>query len=489
MDDLLTPLLPSGLNSTSPLIDELLVDDVDTDSCRLLGPVALAVQGVMGLIVIGGLLIKRTRERPRRKWKIWLADVGKQVVGQFAVHASNVAISDLIATNRSDNPCSLYALNILIDTTLGVLILYFLLHYSTLVVQRFQPEYQTGFYGAPSFSVSLWAEQAAVYVLCLSVMKVVVLVIFWLAPELEDGMSWSLSWTNEEAQVVIVMLILPLVMNLFQFLMVDSIIRLKDPNSPATVDPNSDEEAQRRGFLDDGAASDDDDNDGDETFRGTRSTPRDGRSRRESRRTTDEDGEYEDLDMDILRGGRSIEGEDDDDDDDEYKGTRKKEEKKKRQQQQAEALLFDADSPTIEQLATMPPGGDPTATSRVRSTQAYPPLSAASSRAAQDGRERLPPYSALPPPPPSTVTPGHVARPPFDASNQFELDDAGGQDAVEDDDGWGERWSASSDIEEEKEEEEEEEEGEEHPKPTQSQNPHSPPHPPAATSATSGLDE
>jgi len=47
----------------------------------------------MGFIVIGGLLIKRMRERPRRKWKIWLADVGKQVVGQFIVHLSNVAIS------------------------------------------------------------------------------------------------------------------------------------------------------------------------------------------------------------------------------------------------------------------------------------------------------------------------------------------------------------------------------------------------------------
>lgn len=50
-------------------------------------------QGVMGLIIVCGLVIKRMREKPRRKWKIWLADVGKQVVGQFAVHLSNVAIS------------------------------------------------------------------------------------------------------------------------------------------------------------------------------------------------------------------------------------------------------------------------------------------------------------------------------------------------------------------------------------------------------------
>jgi hypothetical protein len=47
----------------------------------------------MGAIVIGSLVIKRMRERPRRKWKIWLGDVSKQVVGQAFVHASNVAIS------------------------------------------------------------------------------------------------------------------------------------------------------------------------------------------------------------------------------------------------------------------------------------------------------------------------------------------------------------------------------------------------------------
>jgi hypothetical protein len=36
-------------------------------------------------------------------------------------------------------------------------------------------------------------------------------------------MSWGISWIeNEEAQVVVVMLILPLVMNLFQFLIGES---------------------------------------------------------------------------------------------------------------------------------------------------------------------------------------------------------------------------------------------------------------------------
>ena len=36
-----------------------------------LGPVALVVQALMGLLVIGALVFKRHRETNRRPWKIW----------------------------------------------------------------------------------------------------------------------------------------------------------------------------------------------------------------------------------------------------------------------------------------------------------------------------------------------------------------------------------------------------------------------------------
>ncbi|GAA5987938.1 hypothetical protein JCM11641_004587 [Rhodosporidiobolus odoratus] len=262
MDDLVPSFSDTLSNSTTlagPLVDELL-DEVDLEQCRLLGPFALVIQGIMGAIVLGSLVLKRMREKPRRKWKIWLGDVGKQVVGQAFVHASNVAISAFIASNRSDNPCSLYALNILIDTSLGVLLLYYFLRLSTHLMHEYaSPTYQTGFYGHP-FSLARWAEQAAVYLACLAAMKVVVLLLFWLVPGMEDLVSWSLSWlSSDEAQVFVVMLVLPLVMNLFQFLMVDSFLKSKEPG---TVLPSeSDEEAVRRGFLqdDDGIDSHSDD--------------------------------------------------------------------------------------------------------------------------------------------------------------------------------------------------------------------------------------
>ncbi|GAA5990736.1 hypothetical protein JCM10908_003213 [Rhodotorula pacifica] len=299
MADAFEPLLAAASNTTSaitgPILEEL-GNEVDLATCRLLGPFALAIQGIMGAAVLGSLVVKRMREKPRRKWKIWLADVSKQVIGQAFVHASNVAISDLIAMHTSDNPCSLYALNIITDTTLGVLILYWLLHFATLLMRRYaQPLYETGYYGSP-FSLSLWGEQAAVYVACLTAMKVVVLGLFWLFPFLEDIMSWTLSWiTNYEAQVFVVMLVIPLIMNLFQFLMIDSFLKSKDPHSPV-IGADTDEEAQRRGFLEDEGEEE-----GDESV--------DERQMREIRRKADSDD-----------GGAGLHRLGDDDDDDEHDG-------------------------------------------------------------------------------------------------------------------------------------------------------------------------
>jgi hypothetical protein len=48
-------------------------------------------------------------------------DISKQMLGQAFVHTLNVLLSSLgsIASEGANNPCSLYFLNIAIDTTIG----------------------------------------------------------------------------------------------------------------------------------------------------------------------------------------------------------------------------------------------------------------------------------------------------------------------------------------------------------------------------------
>lgn len=171
---------------------------------------------------------------------------------------------------------------------------------------------------------------------------------------------------------------------------VDSIIRSKDPASPSVINQNSDEESLRRGFLETG--SDDEDEDG---------SPEQHRpSRTGSARTSDQGDEYLDL-----AGG---------DEDDNGK------------QKQATELLFDADSPMVSNPSRF----------EHHDHHSYPPLATANQTA-------LPPYSTLPPP-------GSVPTLNRAQTNNLEYRDGKVQTRQdEEDDGWGENWSASSDVEEE----------------------------------------
>ncbi|EPQ28196.1 uncharacterized protein PFL1_04024 [Pseudozyma flocculosa PF-1] len=262
------------------------VPDVDSNSCRLLGPFALFVQLAMGLLVLASLVYKRHKERPKRKWKIWLLDITKQMLGQMFVHVLNVAFSEggsgggggggtethagslggvagaaaLDAPPRKAegrNPCSLYFLNVLIDTTLGVFIIYTLLSLLTHILtdvlrlrgfvsgqysdrpiapasasgsqqqhqQQQIPTTRRGRTARPR--LSYWAKQLAVYLFVLLLMKLSVLVILAVFPFLIDMGSWLLKLfgSHKDAQVLFSMALFPLAMNVLQFWLIDSLLR------------------------------------------------------------------------------------------------------------------------------------------------------------------------------------------------------------------------------------------------------------------------
>jgi hypothetical protein len=63
------PPLPSPPPTPIPLPGG--AGEIDDAGCRLLGPFALFVQALMGVVVVGSLVYKRTREKPRRPWRVW----------------------------------------------------------------------------------------------------------------------------------------------------------------------------------------------------------------------------------------------------------------------------------------------------------------------------------------------------------------------------------------------------------------------------------
>lgn len=217
--------------------------DVDSGSCRLLGPTALIVQGLMGILVILSLVYKRHREEPRRPWRIWLFDVSKQVVGQMFVHGVNVLISGVISKLRDRNACVFYFLNILVDTTVGVGIIYGCLHlFNHLFIEKLGWKgFESGVYGDPP-SINFWFRQAATYMTCLLIMKLLVVGLFVLVPGVFTIGQWLLSWTHaggEVLQVAFVMGIFPIAMNIIQFWLIDSIVKASSTPSPVALGVNS----------------------------------------------------------------------------------------------------------------------------------------------------------------------------------------------------------------------------------------------------------
>ncbi|KAJ7591438.1 vacuolar membrane protein-domain-containing protein [Mycena floridula] len=235
--------------------------DVDQHSCELLGKTALIVQALMGVLVIFSLAYKRQRESPKRPWKIWIFDVSKQVVGQLFVHGANLLVSGIVAELSSSDACVFYFLNILIDTTLGVALIYFILRaLAYLCTEKFHLKgCESGKYGTPP-SIKYWTRQAAIYVVALTSMKFLVIALLALFPGLNKVGSWLLSWTytsNGNLRVVFTMGIFPIIMNILQFWLIDSIVKAKEAVILGTETPDALNESEREPLFD--VSSDDED--------------------------------------------------------------------------------------------------------------------------------------------------------------------------------------------------------------------------------------
>ncbi|KAG0670912.1 hypothetical protein C6P40_003995 [Pichia californica] len=217
--------------------------DTDNGKCELLGPFALLVQGILGILAISSLVWKRYHEHPhRRPWTIWIFDVSKQVLGALLIHILNIFLSILrlkiglnlliIEKNNKliyDNPCDYYFLNILFDTTIGIPILYFFIKLITIFCSLCKINgIKSGEYGNPP-NLKNYIKQLLIYFLSLSLMKISIYTIMIFFPILIKLSFWLLSRLDNypNIQISFVLLIFPLIMNIFQYYVIDNLIQSK----------------------------------------------------------------------------------------------------------------------------------------------------------------------------------------------------------------------------------------------------------------------
>lgn len=228
------------------------------DSCQLLGPVSIVIQILMGTAAVVSLLIKRNHEHPRRKMIVWMYDVAKQITGALGIHFINLGLSVLKrggarmlgeSGDDEESECDWYFLNLLLDTTIGIPILWAALAAIESILRYFKvSNVESGNYfsrvkneGETTVErkplLSAFFKQLCIFTGALALMKLCVFLIlnyfeigaYWFANLI---LGWSDKWPN--FQVFLVMFVCPILLNCFQYFCVDNIIKL--PTDSVTLE-------------------------------------------------------------------------------------------------------------------------------------------------------------------------------------------------------------------------------------------------------------
>lgn len=254
----------------------------DDEQCQLLGPLALVIQATMGLIAILTLLFKRSREHPQRPLWVWVFDVSKQIFGALGLHFINLLLSTnnaspssavasplmtltsfVVSGNSTVKPepepgssaCTWYFLNMFLDTTIGIPVLWFFLYMIHMTAFRIgmtgiisgqyydEPE-DLSVPLAPEEQIPRWRnffKQAGLYLLGMICMKSVLYPLTELFPWLDDIAGAVLTFLKKlffidkvhrtQFETVFVILIFPSIMNTLQYYLIDTIIQSPEYHS------------------------------------------------------------------------------------------------------------------------------------------------------------------------------------------------------------------------------------------------------------------
>lgn len=98
-----------------------------TQDCELLGLFGLFIQGVLGIISVGSLVVKKFLPGEKRTWKVFCLDIWKQLTTSLFAHFLNVFLSIYLQElTQEGNGCVWYFMNMVLDTIFGLMIAYLL---------------------------------------------------------------------------------------------------------------------------------------------------------------------------------------------------------------------------------------------------------------------------------------------------------------------------------------------------------------------------
>lgn len=161
----------------------------------------------------------------RRSWQIWFYDTSKQGMGAMAIHLANV----WLAGQYQGDPCTWYLINFLLDSSLGLLIIFIGIRTSQYLAKRRGWEaINFGEYGKPP-NVNAWLAQCCLYLGLMVVVKISITLFmqldFW-----ENVKDFILSpIVSPKVELAFVMVIIPFFINILMFWVTDNFLMYKDP--------------------------------------------------------------------------------------------------------------------------------------------------------------------------------------------------------------------------------------------------------------------
>lgn len=149
----------------------------------------------------------------RRSWLIWFYDTSKQGMGALVIHLANVYLAGMF----QGDPCTWYIINFLLDSSVGLFIIYIGIRLSQhLAKTRHWEAINFGEYGKPP-SVNAWMAQCGLYIGLMVVVKICITLLiqfdFW--DQVRDFILSPIN--NPKMELAFVMLIIPFFVNVSLF--------------------------------------------------------------------------------------------------------------------------------------------------------------------------------------------------------------------------------------------------------------------------------
>lgn len=206
--------------------------------CSLLpGLFGIFVQGILFAVSVGVLVLKKKREEHldplgARTWTVFMLDSSKQLIGAAWVHVLNLVCATVFGEKMEGDGCQWYWCNIMVDTTLGVAINFWLLRFFTAFMENLTGstgQFKSGDYKDEQGKMiySRYASQLGVWLVCVSVMKLAMVLLMSTFHSQMNAVSSSILsvFPDPKIELIFVMVLTPMTMNAIQLWVQDTFLK------------------------------------------------------------------------------------------------------------------------------------------------------------------------------------------------------------------------------------------------------------------------